>query len=160
MGLLPDSQNWVVAHAPGMPGTFSPPTRVSDPNMHHGTCATHVPWCMPGSLISGFLWSQWRGKRSRHSRRMHSPQFYVSGKRPIQPFICFLAFITMLTGYWHYVIARWTCHISNPLALPRQSSIIALYHTSPHCDRYGSHLNILTQARITHSLTKRILKKL
>ena len=25
-----------VAYAPGMPGTFSPPTRVSDPAMHHG----------------------------------------------------------------------------------------------------------------------------
>ena len=70
-----------VAHAPGMPGTFSPPPRVSDPDMHHGTCVMHVPWCMPGSLTSGFLWSRWRGKRSRHSRRMRNPQFYVSGKR-------------------------------------------------------------------------------
>ena len=69
-----------VAHAPGMPGTFSPPPRVTDPDMHHGTCLTHVPWCMPGSLNSGFLWSRWRGKRSRHSRRM---EFYVSGKRPM-----------------------------------------------------------------------------
>ena len=32
-----------VAHAPGMPGTFSPPPRVSDPGMYHGTCVTHVP---------------------------------------------------------------------------------------------------------------------
>ena len=23
---------------------------VSDPGMHHGTCVTHMPWCMPGSL--------------------------------------------------------------------------------------------------------------
>ena len=46
------------------------------------TCVTHVPWCMPGSLTSDFLWSRWRGKRSRHSRRTHNPQFYVSGKRP------------------------------------------------------------------------------
>ena len=56
---------------------------VSDPDMHHGTCVTHVPWCMPGSLTSGFLWSQWRWKQSRHSRRMRNPQFYVSGKRPM-----------------------------------------------------------------------------
>ena len=46
---------WVV-HAPGMPGTFSPPPRVSYPDMHHGTCVVHVPWCIPGSLTSGFLW--------------------------------------------------------------------------------------------------------
>ena len=50
-----------VAHAPGMPGTFSLPSHVSDPDMHHGACVTHVPWCMSGSLTSGFLWSQWRG---------------------------------------------------------------------------------------------------
>ena len=71
-----------VAHAPGMPGTFSPPPRVSDPDMHHGTCVTHVPWCMPGSLTSDFHWSRWWGKRSLHSRRMRNPQFYISGKRP------------------------------------------------------------------------------
>ena len=23
---------------------------ISDPGMHHGTCVTHVPWFMPGSL--------------------------------------------------------------------------------------------------------------
>ena len=44
------------AHAPGMLGTFSPPPRVSNPDMHHGTCVTHVPWCMPGTLSRGFLW--------------------------------------------------------------------------------------------------------
>ena len=69
-------------HAPGMPGTFSPPPRVSDPDMHPGV--THVPSCMPGSLTSGFVWRRWRGKRSRHSRRMHIPRFYVCGKRPIK----------------------------------------------------------------------------
>ena len=26
---------------------------VSDPGMHHGTCITHVPWCMSGSLTRG-----------------------------------------------------------------------------------------------------------
>ena len=70
-----------VAHASGMPGTFPPPPLVRDPDMHHGTCVTHVPWCMSGSLTSGFFWSRWRGKRSRHSGRMRNPKFYVSGKR-------------------------------------------------------------------------------
>ena len=45
-----------------MPGTFSPSPHVSDPDMHHGTCVTHVPWCMPGSLTSGFIWNRRRGK--------------------------------------------------------------------------------------------------
>ena len=26
---------------------------VSDPSMHHGTCVTHVPWCMLGLLTCG-----------------------------------------------------------------------------------------------------------
>ena len=73
-----------VAHAPRMPGTFSPPPHACDPDMHHGTCVTHVPWCMPGSLTSGFLCSRGRGKRSRHSRRMRNPHFHVSGKRPME----------------------------------------------------------------------------
>ena len=28
---------------------------------------TQVPWCMPGSLTNGFLWSWWRGNCSRYS---------------------------------------------------------------------------------------------
>ena len=72
-----------VAHEPEIPGKFSPPPRVSDPDMHHGTCVTHVRWCMPGSLVRGFLGSWLWGKRSRHSRRMRNPQFYVIGKRPV-----------------------------------------------------------------------------
>ena len=66
-----------------MPETFSTPPRVSDPDMHHGACVTHVSWCISGSLTSRFLWSRWRRKCSRHSRCMRNPQFYVSGKRPI-----------------------------------------------------------------------------
>ena len=42
-----------VAHAPGMPGTFSPPPTSRKPGMHHGTCITHVPWTMSGSLTRG-----------------------------------------------------------------------------------------------------------
>ena len=89
MGLLPDTCNCGLQ----MPGTFSLPPRVTDPGMHHGTCVAHVPWCMPGSLASGFLWSRWRGKRSRHSRRVRKPQFayltrgpwYIESKCDLQP---------------------------------------------------------------------------
>ena len=72
-----------VAHASGVPGTFSSPPWVSDPDMHHGTCVTHVPWCVPGSLTSGFIWGRWRRKRSRHSQRMRNSQSYLPGKRPV-----------------------------------------------------------------------------
>ena len=50
---------------------------VSDPDMHHDTCVWIAnPW--------------WRGKRSRHSRRMRIPHFFVSGKRPIQSAVAVL----------------------------------------------------------------------
>ena len=42
-GLLPDPQTWV----------FSPSFKASDPGKYHGTCVTHVPWCMSGSLTCG-----------------------------------------------------------------------------------------------------------
>ena len=75
------------AHAPGMPETFSPPLQVNDPDMHHDTCVTHVPWWMTGSLTGSILWSWWRGKSSRYSLSRRNPQFYVSGKRLMGRFL-------------------------------------------------------------------------
>ena len=69
-----------VAHAPGMPRTFSPPPpskkpRVSDPAMHHGTCVT-----ARAIMHAGIANPRWR---EEHSKRMRNSQFYVSGKRPM-----------------------------------------------------------------------------
>ena len=80
-GLLPDTQNCGLRMRRECRERF--PRRHGDPDMHQGMCVTHVPWCMPILLTSSFLWSQWREKSSRHSRRMRNPQFYVSGKRPM-----------------------------------------------------------------------------
>ena len=98
-----------IAHAPGMPGTFSSPPRVSDPDMHHGTCVTHVPWCLPGSLTSSLLWIRWRGKRSRHSRRMRNTQFYVSGKRPMGCTLCRSSLVEtkLATANWMALYVRF-----------------------------------------------------
>ena len=86
-GPLPRYVKLRVAHAPGMPVTFSLPPWVSDPDMHHGTCVTHVPWCIPGSLTSGFFLRRWQGKRSRHSRHMRNPQitYLVRGPLCVKP---------------------------------------------------------------------------
>ena len=51
---------------------------VSDPVMHHGTCARHMSWCLSGSLNS-----RWQGKRSLRYWRMCNPQIYVSGSRSV-----------------------------------------------------------------------------
>ena len=58
MGLLPDTQNCGLHMRQECRKRF-PRHRlqrkpsVSDPGMHHGTCVTHVPWCMSGSLTRG-----------------------------------------------------------------------------------------------------------
>ena len=54
---------------------------VSDPGMHHGTCVTHMSTGVV--MLVGIANPRWLGKRSRHSRRMRNPHFYVSDKRPI-----------------------------------------------------------------------------
>ena len=63
MGLFFRYAKLRVTYALEMSGTFSAPPRVSDLDMHHGTCVTYVPWYMPGSLTSGVRWSRWRGKK-------------------------------------------------------------------------------------------------
>ena len=47
--------------------------------MHYGTCVTHVPWCMSGSLTRS-------GRENVRSipGDMRIPQFYVSGKKPMR----------------------------------------------------------------------------
>ena len=82
MGLLPVRKIAGCACARNA-GNVSSPPRVSYPSIHPGTCVTHVPWCMPGSLTNGFLSSRWWENPSRHPRHMRNPQFYVSGKGPM-----------------------------------------------------------------------------
>ena len=125
-----------IAHAPGMSGTFSPPPRVSDPGMHHGTCVTHVPWCMPGSLTSGFLWSRWWGKSSRHSRRMRNPQFYVSGKRPMRT----CPIVPSVYGVVAYIIAVslalrpvWQLTKPWPEAITALSNVTVTWFSQVNC---------------------------
>ena len=40
---------------------------------------------------------RWWGKRSRHSRWMRNPQFYVSGKRPMACIVCNIWFAIVIT---------------------------------------------------------------
>ena len=45
--------NLQVAHAPGMPGKFSPPPRVSDPDMHNSMCVTQVSFLARVVMLAG-----------------------------------------------------------------------------------------------------------
>ena len=50
-----------------------PWSRHASRHVRHARAVMHVGITIP----------RWRGKRSRHSRRMRNPQCYVSGKRPM-----------------------------------------------------------------------------
>ena len=73
---------------------FSPP-RTSDPDMHHGTCVTHVPWCIPGSLTSDLLWSRGRGN--------------VPG---IPSACATCSFAYLVRGQWS--MYKWLCYFESP----------------------------------------------
>ena len=64
-----------LAHAPGMPATFPPPPWVSDPAASRHARDARAVMHAEIAYWRCFLWSRWRGKRSRHSRRMHYRNF-------------------------------------------------------------------------------------
>ena len=72
-----------VAHAPRMPGTFPPPPTSKETasyrSRHASRHVSHARAMMHFEINN----PQWRGKHSRHSRRMRNPQSSISGKRPM-----------------------------------------------------------------------------
>ena len=73
-----------VAHAPGMPGTFSPPTPSKETAGERSRHASRHVCDRTCRDACRDRWPEVAGKRSLHSRRMRNPQFYVSGKRPVE----------------------------------------------------------------------------
>ena len=72
-----------VAHAPGMPGTFSlPPTSKETASERSRHASRHVRHACAVMHV-GIAKPRWCGKRSRHFRCMQNPHFYLSCKRPI-----------------------------------------------------------------------------
>ena len=73
-----------IAHVPGMPRTFSPPltSKETTARLRSRHASRHVRQARAVMHV-GIAYPWWWGKRSRHSRRMRNPQFYVSGKRPM-----------------------------------------------------------------------------
>ena len=54
-----------------------------------------------------FLCSWWRGKRSRHSRRMRNPQFYASGKRAMWALTTFHVPVSWNDRKCKYIYVFW-----------------------------------------------------
>ena len=87
MGLLPDRQNcgctWAGNAGNVFPDTVGKRSRHASWHVRDARAVMHagIPKIAVSFEVGG------RAKRSRHSRRMRNPQFYVSGKRPIQQFV-------------------------------------------------------------------------
>ena len=92
------------------------------PKRQHGTCVTHVLWCMMRSLTSGSFEVGSGEKRFRHSRCKHNSKFYVSDKKAMAThlvvgFFCHLGDHSILIGLVH------TCHV-----LRHFLYIVLIYH--------------------------------
>ena len=72
---------------------------ISDSGTHHRSCGAHLRHARAVIHI-GIAYSRWRGQRYRHSRRMRNPQFYKSGKMPMQ----------MLSTLQHIFLHHWFIH--------------------------------------------------
>ena len=134
--------------------TFFPP-RVSDPDMHHGTCVTHVP------LTGCFLWRRWLGKRDTGIRGAYASHNFtylargpcVKNEKPAAPVYLFLAgnwtvFLVQRTPdskvhgahmgpIWGQTAPRWApcwCHGPCYLGLP-------IYTFNPPRSSKSSHIN-------------------
>ena len=89
-----------VAHMPGMPATYSPPpTSKETANQRSQHASRHVRDARTVMHV-GITKQRWRGKSSRHSRRMHNPQYHVSGKRSMHIFINHIAFLKIMINTW------------------------------------------------------------
>ena len=73
-----------VVHAPGMPGTSSPPPTSNEVASWRSRHASRHVRHARAVMHFGIAKRRWWGKCSRHSRRMPNPKIYVSDKRPME----------------------------------------------------------------------------
>ena len=119
---------------------------VSDPGMHHGTCVTHVPWCMSGSLTRGDgenvpgipgacapailrIWQEAHGQKSQeYNTRSIFCVVLSLYSAPTQPFhrqgFCIVsANVRCGEGTWHGREITWKWHKIQLICCCRQISL-------------------------------------
>ena len=98
-----------VAHAPGMPGAFSPPPTSIETACYRPRHASRHVRRARAVMYVGIANPRWQGKLSR---RMRNPQFYVSGKRPIEIQTCWWPFYRFWNQYscMKYVVFLFNFH--------------------------------------------------
>ena len=97
--------------------------------MRHARAVMHV----------GIANWRWRGKRSRHSRRIRNRQFYISGKRPMKSSGTW--HLTPHTSHWHRFSTLWG-FINNVVSFIEARRFI---------------INILGYGRLFHSNTQTLM---
>ena len=123
MGLLPDTLNCGLRIRRECQESYPRPRRLEIPTCITARASRTCRDAMPGSLTCVFLWSWWRGKRSRHSRRMRNPQFYVSGKMPMESMVS--------RACLRYTRAFFTPGICNLIKLAAMETLMSLYRQNP-----------------------------
>ena len=113
---------------------------------------------MPGSLTSGFLWSRWLGKHSRHSRCMRNPQFCVSGKRPMPHFVCQFQHCYLINVNIFYISIT-----KEPIATKKNAFIKTFWSTfnafmiTTHCvDKCENDCNCVMPKRVNEGVLGKI----
>ena len=78
-----------------------------------------IPTCITGSLTSGFLLFQWRGKRSRHYQCMSNPRVYVSGEGHIVYLLihALICYKTVCRSYAVLCMNKWLPFVNRSVVL-------------------------------------------
>ena len=112
----------LVAHAPGMPGTFSPPPTSQEPVSLRSRHAPRHVRDARAVLHVGIANPTVQGKRSRHFRRMRNQQFYVSDKRPMH--------VKIIVSWWASQLHQITI---TSVSYPYRSLIFRIFQFSNYC---------------------------
>ena len=142
MVLLPDTQNCGLCMRRKCRERFpryrlqSKPL-VRDPGMHHGTCITHVPWCMSGSVA-----------RSGGENVPGNPKYCASGKRPMH--MKYFCHLVQSKYEWYYHVGVNAILLDSVI-----TSIIVIIHVSEMCVKLIRpvirHLTVCSNAKSKYS---------
>ena len=98
---------------------------ISDPGMDHGTCVTHVPWCMSGSLTAA-------GKTFPVFPAHAQPAILRIWQEPHSPFSCISILLHEAETLWNFWSRAWAAPSCTPLlSIPCYSMLLlhdALIH--------------------------------
>ena len=154
-----------VAHVSRMPRTFPPlphqrKPQVSDLGMHHGTCVTHVPWCMSGSLTHGGGENVPRIPRACATRNL---TFLAKGLMPIIQYCATLSHVAPLPrngvyGTWNSSRGRgWPGSRHN--RTEGSTSTVVAWSTASLTSLGKHEMNTCCEINLRRMLQKRLLNK-